>query len=316
MMMNVLEIRQLTKKFGDYAAVDNLSLSVQEGEIFGFLGPNGAGKSTTIHMAASLLPATKGEIAILGKNIAQHSRHAKSAIGFVPQDLAIYEDMTAYENVHFFAGLYGLRGAELKRSALEALEFVGLADRKSSYPKNFSGGMKRRLNIACAIAHKPRLIIMDEPTVGIDPQSRSYILNSVRKLNRQGSTIIYTSHYMEEVEEICSRIAIIDHGKIIAEGTQAELKAIITDQRSMDIAVRGSEVDDLLLERLRKVVGVQTAEASNGTIRISSAVEINNFHPIMQQLLASGIEVRGVESREPTLETVFLTLTGRTLRDA
>jgi ABC-2 type transport system ATP-binding protein len=313
--MNVLEIRQLTKKFGDYAAVDNLSLSVQEGEIFGFLGPNGAGKSTTIHMAASLLPATKGEIAIMGKNIAKHSKYAKSAIGFVPQDLAIYEDMTAYENVHFFAGLYGLRGAELKRSALEALEFVGLADRKSSYPRNFSGGMKRRLNIACAIAHKPRLIIMDEPTVGIDPQSRSYILNSVRKLNRQGSTIIYTSHYMEEVEEICSRIAIIDHGKIIAEGTQAELKAIITDQRNMDIAVRGSEVDDLLLERLRKVVGVQTAEASDGTIRISSAVEINNFHPIMQQLVASGIEIRGVESREPTLETVFLTLTGRTLRD-
>ncbi len=316
MIMNILEIRQLTKKFGDYTAVDNLSLSVQEGEIFGFLGPNGAGKSTTIHMTASLLPATKGEIAIMGKSIAKHSRHAKSAIGFVPQDLAIYEDMTAYENVHFFAGLYGLRGAELKRSALEALEFVGLADRKSSYPRNFSGGMKRRLNIACAIAHKPRLIIMDEPTVGIDPQSRSYILNSVRKLNRQGSTIIYTSHYMEEVEEICSRIAIIDHGKIIAEGTQAELKAIITNQRNMDVAVRGSEVDDLLLERLRKVVGVQSAEASDGTIRISSAVEINNFHPIMQQLVASGIEVRGVESREPTLETVFLTLTGRTLRDA
>jgi ABC-2 type transport system ATP-binding protein len=315
-MMNVLEIRQLTKKFGDFAAVDNLSLSVQEGEIFGFLGPNGAGKSTTIHMTASLLPATKGEIAIMGKNIAKHSRHAKSAIGFVPQDLAIYEDMTAYENVHFFAGLYGLRGAELKRSALEALEFVGLADRKSSYPRSFSGGMKRRLNIACAIAHKPKLIIMDEPTVGIDPQSRSYILNSVRKLNRQGSTIIYTSHYMEEVEEICSRIAIMDHGKIIAEGTQAELKAIITNQRNMEIAVRGREIDDLLLEGLRKIVGVQAAELAEGTIRISSAVEINTFHPIMQQLVASGVEVRGVESREPTLETVFLTLTGRTLRDA
>jgi ABC-2 type transport system ATP-binding protein len=315
-MMNVLEIRQLTKKFGDFAAVDNLSLSVQEGEIFGLLGPNGAGKSTTIHMTASLLPATKGEIAIMGKSIAKHSRHAKSAIGFVPQDLAIYEDMTAYENVHFFAGLYGLRGAELKRSALEALEFVGLADRKASYPRSFSGGMKRRLNIACAIAHKPKLIIMDEPTVGIDPQSRSYILNSVRKLNRQGSTIIYTSHYMEEVEEICSRIAIMDHGKIIAEGTQAELKATITNQRNMDIAVRGRDIDDQLLERLREIVGVQAAELAEGTIRISSAVEINTFHPIMQQLVASGVEIRGVESREPTLETVFLTLTGRSLRDA
>ncbi|MFE6074871.1 ABC transporter ATP-binding protein [Paenibacillus sp. NPDC057886] len=311
--MNMLEIKQLTKKFGEYTAVDNLSLSVQEGEIFGFLGPNGAGKSTTIHMATSLLSATKGEIEIMGRNITKHSRFAKQAIGFVPQDLAIYEDMTAYENVHFFAGLYGLRGAELKRSAIEALEFVGLADRQGSYPKSFSGGMKRRLNIACAIAHRPKLIIMDEPTVGIDPQSRNYILNSVRKLNRMGSTIIYTSHYMEEVEEICSQIAIIDHGKIIAEGTKAELKAIITNQKNISITVRSTE--SLPMEQLKSIVGVNTVEAAEQTINISSALEINNLNPIIQLLVASGVEIRGVEAQEPSLETVFLTLTGRTLRD-
>lgn len=311
--MNVLEINQLTKKFGDYTAVDNLSLSVQEGEIFGFLGPNGAGKSTTIHIVASLLSATKGEIAIMGRKVAKNGKFAKQSIGFVPQDLAIYENMTAYENVHFFAGLYGLRGAELKRSVVEALEFVGLSDRQGSFPKNFSGGMKRRLNIACAIAHKPKLIIMDEPTVGIDPQSRSYILNSVRKLNRMGSTIIYTSHYMEEVEEICSRIAIVDHGKIIAEGTKAELKAIITNQKSISIAVRSA--DDVPLEELKGIVGVSTVEVADQTIHISSAVEINNLNAIIQLLVASGLEIRGVEGQEPSLETVFLTLTGRTLRD-
>jgi ABC-2 type transport system ATP-binding protein len=311
--VNVMEINGLTKKFGDYTAVDNLSLSVQEGEIFGFLGPNGAGKSTTIHIVASLLSATKGEIAIMGRNVAKNGKFAKQSIGFVPQDLAIYENMTAYENVHFFAGLYGLRGAELKRSVFEALEFVGLSDRQGSFPKNFSGGMKRRLNIACAIAHKPKLIIMDEPTVGIDPQSRSYILNSVRKLNRMGSTIIYTSHYMEEVEEICSRIAIIDHGKIIAEGTKAELKAIITNQKSISIAVRSA--DDVPLEGLKGIVGVSTVEIADQTIHISSAVEINNLNTIIQLLVASGVEIRGVEAQEPSLETVFLTLTGRTLRD-
>lgn len=242
--MNILDIRGLTKKFGDFVAVDNMSLTIREGEIFGFLGANGAGKSTTINMISSLLRPTSGEIRILEKDIAKQSRFAKTNLGIVPQDLAIYEDMTAYENVSFFAGLYGLRGDKLKERAEEALEFVGLSDKAKSFPKNFSGGMKRRLNIACAIAHKPKLIIMDEPTVGIDPQSRNYILTSVRKLNESGCTIIYTSHYMEEVEEICSRIAIVDHGKIIAEGTKEQLKSTITDVKDIRIelkSVQGTE---------------------------------------------------------------------------
>ena len=234
-----------------------MSLSIKEGEIFGFLGSNGAGKSTTINMIAGLL-SNEGEISILGKNIKKHNRFAKMNIGIVPQDIAIYEELTAYENVKFFAGLYGLRGAELKARVEEALQFVGLSDKQKSYPKNFSGGMKRRLNIACAIAHRPKLIIMDEPTVGIDPQSRNYILQSVRKLNEMGSTIIYTSHYMEEVEEICTKIAIVDHGKVIAEGTKEQLKAIITDTK--DIWIEVKSVENLDVEKLKEINGVKAVQ--------------------------------------------------------
>lgn len=311
--MNVLEVKQLTKKFGDFIAVDNITMSVKEGEIFGFLGANGAGKSTAINMIASLLRVTKGEIEVLGKNIAKHGKFAKMNIGIVPQEMAIYEDMTTYENVHFFAGLYGLRGAELKERVIEALAFVGLGDKHKSYPKNFSGGMKRRLNIACAIAHRPKLLIMDEPTVGIDPQSRNYILGSVKKLNEMGCTIIYTSHYMEEVEEICTRIAIIDHGKIIAEGTKGQLKAIITNQKNIGIEVRSAE--NLDRSKLAGIAGVNQIEVEDRIIKITSDSEVNNLNRIIQQLMADDIEIRSVEEHEPSLETVFLTLTGRRLRD-
>ncbi|TQK61989.1 ABC-2 type transport system ATP-binding protein [Brevibacillus sp. AG162] len=312
-MSHVLEIRQLTKKFGDFVAVDNMSLNVREGEIFGFLGANGAGKSTTINMIASLLRVTKGEITLLGKNIEKHSKFAKMNIGIVPQDIAIYEDMTAYENVRFFAGLYGLRGSLLRERTEEALEFVGLGDKSTSFPKNFSGGMKRRLNIACAIAHRPKLIIMDEPTVGIDPHSRNYILNSVRKLNDMGCTIIYTSHYMEEVEEICTRIAIVDHGKVIAEGSKEQLKAIITDAKEIWIGVRADE--PLNLEALKAIAGVDAVLQEENTIKIVSKTEINNLNRIIQQLIKDQVEIRSVEEQAPNLETVFLTLTGRNLRD-
>ncbi|TLS49038.1 ABC transporter ATP-binding protein [Paenibacillus antri] len=311
--MNVLDMKRLTKKFGDFIAVDGITLSVREGEIFGFLGANGAGKSTTIHMIASLLSISSGEIEILGRNIAKHPRFAKSNIGIVPQDLAIYEEMTALENVRFFAGLYGLGGSELKRRAEEALAFVGLADKAKSYPKHFSGGMKRRLNIACAIAHKPKLIIMDEPTVGIDPQSRNYILNSVRQLNEAGCTILYTSHYMEEVEEICTRIAIIDHGKIIADGTKEQLKAIVTDRKEIDIEVRGA--GGLDLAELKRVPGVLSAELEENVLRIASAAEVRNLNRILERLMTDGVDIRAVKAREPSLEQVFLTLTGRSLRD-
>ena len=311
--MNVLEIRGLTKKFGDFIAVDNMSLTIREGEIFGFLGSNGAGKSTTINMVSSLLRPTGGEIRILEKDIMKHSRFAKMNLGVVPQDLAIYEDMTAYENVSFFAGLYGLRGIELKERTEEALTFVGLGDKAKSFPKNFSGGMKRRLNIACAIAHKPKLIIMDEPTVGIDPQSRNYILASVRKLNESGCTIIYTSHYMEEVEEICSRIAIVDHGKIIAEGTKEQLKSTVTDVKEVRIELKWAQGGES--EGLKTIPGVRNALQDEQVIRIQSDAAVDNLNRILKQLMDNGKEIRAVEEQEPNLETVFLTLTGRNLRD-
>jgi ABC-2 type transport system ATP-binding protein len=311
--MNVLEIRNLTKKFGDFIAVDNMSLNVREGEIFGFLGANGAGKSTTINMISSLLRSTEGEIDILGRSLASNGKFAKMNIGIVPQDISIYENMTSYENVSFFAGLYGLRGNLLKERTEEALDFVGLGDKAKSFPKNFSGGMKRRLNIACAIAHRPKLIIMDEPTVGIDPQSRNYILNSVRKLNQMGCTIIYTSHYMEEVEEICTRIAIVDHGKIIADGTKEQLKEIITDTRSIWIKIKTT--DSLNTDSLMQIQGVISAQLEDNTIKISSKGEINNLNLIIQQLIKDQVEIRSVEEQAPNLESVFLTLTGRNLRD-
>jgi ABC-2 type transport system ATP-binding protein len=311
--MNVLELKNLTKKFADFIAVDNISLTIAEGEIFGFLGSNGAGKSTTINMIAGLLRISDGEINILGKNIAKYGQFAKMNIGIVPQDLAIYEDLTAEENVRFFAGLYGLRGDTLKERVDEALQFVGLSEKEKEYPKNFSGGMKRRLNIACAIAHRPKLIIMDEPTVGIDPQSRNYILESIRKLNDMGCTIIYTSHYMEEVEEICSRIAIIDHGKIIAEGTKEQLIAIITNTKDIWIEVKSTE--NLNLIEIKQITGVRTVQLDESVLKINSEIDINNFNKIIQHFISHDIEISSLEEKEPNLETVFLTLTGRNLRD-
>lgn len=311
--MNVLEIKNLTKKFGDFVAVDNMSLSIEEGEIFGLLGANGAGKSTTINMISGLLRSNEGEVLILGKNTAAFRKHAKMNIGIVPQDLAIYEDLTAYENVKFFAGLYGLRGSLLHERVEEALQFVGLGDKHKSFPKNFSGGMKRRLNIACAIAHRPKLIIMDEPTVGIDPHSRNYILQSVKKLNDMGSTIIYTSHYMEEVEEICTRIAIVDHGKVIAEGTKEQLKAIITDTKDIWITVKSAGNVDL--GKLKEIRGVETVSVEENTMKINSDTGVSNLNQIIEYLMTSGVEIRSLEEKAPNLETVFLTLTGRNLRD-
>lgn len=312
--MTVLALHKVTKKFGDFIAVDHISLNVEGGEIFGLLGPNGAGKSTTINMIIGLLSLEKGTISILGKDIRQARAYAKRNTGIVPQDIAIYEDLTALENVKFFAGLYGLKGKGLKAAAEEALEFTGLADKAKCYPAGFSGGMKRRLNIACAIAHKPKLIIMDEPTVGIDPQSRNHILQSVKKLNQSGCTIIYTSHYMEEVEEICSRIAIIDHGKVIAQGTKEELKSLITDTNVVWIT-SADAVLRINADKVKEVPGVIGLEVDGNTVKISSAREVNNLKEIIAYFAMDKISIKSVDSKTPDLETVFLTLTGRRLRD-
>lgn len=311
--MNVVCIEHLTKKFKDVIAVDDLSISIAEGEIYGLLGPNGAGKTTTINILCSLLKPTKGEINVLGNDLKVKKSYIKSNIGIVPQDIAIYNDLTAYENVKFFGSLYGLKGGELKESSLKALEFVDLLDKSKKYPSEFSGGMKRRLNIACAIVHKPKIIIMDEPTVGIDPQSRNHILNSVKSLNSKGATIIYTSHYMEEVEEICTKVGIIDHGKLIAEGNSEELRNLITDRNNIEITT--SDVAKVKREKILDIPGVIAVEILNSTVKIATRREINNLDKIINYFTSSNIVIRNVESKVPDLETVFLTLTGRKLRE-
>ena len=311
--MDIVKIKGLTKKFGDFIAVDDIDLSIVEGEIYGLLGPNGAGKSTIINMICGLITTTKGSIGILGKDNQKNSSLTKRNIGVVPQDIAVYEDLTCIENVKFFASLYGIKGQELKKKAQEALEFVGLSDKAKSYPASFSGGMKRRLNIACAIAHTPKLLIMDEPTVGIDPQSRNHILESVKKLNDRGCTIIYTTHYMEEVEAIATMISIIDNGKVIVSGTKEELKAIVTDKNTVDVTVIDGGV--IKEEELKKIKGVTNVSINENIVKIDSSKEISNLDKIILYFTDNEIPIKNIENKVPDLETVFLTLTGRKLRD-
>lgn len=223
----ILKTTDLTKKYNNKVVVDNLNIEIRKGEIFGLLGPNGAGKSTTMNMICSIVRPTAGEIELLGKNPWKEKKEVIHKIGYIPQELAIHGNLKAWENVELFTSLYGIKGQALKKSINDSLEYVGLLERKDEFAKNFSGGMKRRLNIACAIGHNPELLIFDEPTVGIDPQSRNFILDKIKESNAKGTTVIYTSHYMEEVEAICTRIAIMDNGKIIACGTSQELKRLV-----------------------------------------------------------------------------------------
>lgn len=225
----ILKTQDLTKKYQNKVVVDNLNIEIRRGEIFGLLGPNGAGKSTTMNMICSIVKPTAGAIELFGKNLWKQKKEVIHKIGYIPQELAIHGNLKAWENVELFTSLYGIKGSNLKASVEESLKYVGLLERKQEFAKNFSGGMKRRLNIACAIGHKPDLLIFDEPTVGIDPQSRNFILEKIKESNENGATVIYTSHYMEEVEAICTRIAIMDNGKIIACGTSDELKKLVTN---------------------------------------------------------------------------------------
>ncbi|WP_150273126.1 ABC transporter ATP-binding protein [Paenibacillus tepidiphilus] len=307
--MKVIEIDNLVKKFGDHTAVNGLSLSIEQGEVFGLLGPNGAGKSTTINLVCGLLHATSGSVKLFGKQ----ADAEKSKLGFVPQNIALYDNFTAYENVKFFGELYGLRGKELESGIDEALEFTGLSDVRRKKAKTFSGGMLRRLNIAAALVHNPQLIIMDEPTVGIDPQSRNHILKSVQRLNEKGVTVVYTTHYMEEVETLCNRIAIIDQGQVIASGTKKELTALIDDKKSLHFTV--DNAFELSKEELAQIEGVVNVEIGDNEVQVESLKEVDNLHAIMEYVSSRQVKVRDIGFRDVTLETVFLTLTGRKLRD-
>ncbi len=311
--MSIVKVKNLVKKYGDLKAIDRISIDVKEGEIYGLLGPNGAGKTTLINILCDMMKKNEGELVICGEKIEKSFGDVKNNIGLVPQNLAIYEDLTAKENVKFFASLYGLKGTLLKERTEEALEFVSLLDQQSNYPKNFSGGMKRRLNIACAIAHRPKLIIMDEPTVGIDPQSRNHILNSVKKLNKMGSTIIYTTHYMEEVENLCTRIGIIDHGKIIAEGTLEELQSIVTDKKSIVIETGYKKLESS--SEIENINGVETVTIDDYKVTIECLKESDCIGGILKVLTDYEIKIRDIRMQGVSLESAFLSLTGRRLRD-
>lgn len=311
--MEIIKITELTKKYGSNIAVDNINLNVNEGEIFGLLGPNGAGKSTTINSICGLLKINRGEIIINGINMSHSSLEAKKYLGLVPQEIAIFENLTARENIEFFGKLSGLKGSLLKERVDEALEFVGLSDNAKKMPKGYSGGMKRRLNIACAIAHHPKIIILDEPTVGIDPQSRNHILDSVRKLNKMGSTIIYTTHYMEEAEALCSRIAIMDHGRLIADGTREELKKLVHKEEK--ILISGSDISFNALSEIKALKAVLDARLNEGRLEIITSNTQLVLQDILFILSRHEIRIKGIDVTEPDLETVFLSLTGRQLRD-
>lgn len=309
----VLSCNDLRKAFGGLTAVDGVSFTIARGETFGLLGPNGAGKTTTISMVCGLLERDAGEVLVLGKPLTTRSVGAKRAIGYVPQDIAIYPDLTARENLAFFGRLYGLSGSALDARIDRVLEVVGLSERAKERSDQFSGGMKRRLNIGIGLLHEPSLLVLDEPTVGVDPQSRNAILESVEQLGSQGLAVLYTTHYMEEAERLCDRIGIIDHGKVVAEGTRRDLVELVGEHDR----VRLTAVGDLAAAArvLLEVVGVLDADATESGLDLLVDGANRRLVEILAAVSATGTSITNVDIDEPDLEAVFLHLTGRTLRD-
>lgn len=312
-MTNVLEAKSLRKSFGDLRAVNGVSLHIASGETYGLLGPNGAGKTTTISMIAGLLQADGGEVRVGGDVITPKAVGPKARMGLVPQDLAIYPDLTGAENLAFFGRLYGMRGSDLKARIDRVLEVVGLTDRANDLTKEFSGGMKRRLNIGIGLLHSPELLILDEPTVGVDPQSRNAILEAVEQLSGAGMAVLYTTHYMEEAERLCDRVGIIDQGEIRAEGTRRELVQLVGQKDRVSIQGNGPVAE--VVRALANADGV--SEATSDDHRIVLLVEDagSRLASLLSRASSAGWSVTGVEIEEPNLEAVFLHLTGKALRD-
>ena len=308
-----IQVEDLHKDFGEVYAVKGVTFDVNQGEIFSLLGPNGAGKSTTISIMSCLLEPTRGEVFVMDHSIHKDPMGVKRSIGVVPQEIALYPDLSARENLNFWGKMYGLQGGHLAERAAAVLEMVGLADRQKSRVDTFSGGMQRRLNIALALMHEPQVVIMDEPTVGIDPQSRRHILDNVKRLNQNGMTVLYTTHYMEEAQELSDHIAIMDHGEIIAFGTTDELVKLVGEQDRIDLSIDFHS--EQIFERWKNVEGVHRVSSEDGTY--SLLVEDSNL--VLPRLFDAaneiGVRITSVEIQEPNLEAVFLHLTGRTLRD-
>ncbi|MFQ9932986.1 MAG: ATP-binding cassette domain-containing protein [Lachnospiraceae bacterium] len=313
----IVNVDNLTKRYGSLTAVDNLSLKISEGEIFGLLGPNGSGKTTAINCILSLLKYDRGEITIFGRKMSPKAYDIKKDIGIVMQNVAVFNELTVYENINYFCGLYVKDKEKRKKLVDEAVKFTGLEDFVKFYPKKLSGGLLRRLNIACGIAHKPKLIILDEPTVAVDPQSRNSILEGIQGLNKAGATIIYTTHYMEEVEQICTRIAIIDKGKIIALGTKEELKAMIGVHEKISVELPGSDREEIkcLAKGIEDMSVVDKVYINEKYLHIKSAKGKHALSSILYYLQEQNAAVGNVTSKEPTLNDVFLEITGKELRD-
>ena len=311
--MSIIEVKDAGKEYGGQRVVDHLNLQIGEGQIYGLLGPNGAGKSTTIRMICNIIRPDFGEIRIYGHDISREFSLVQKKIGLVPQNIALYQQYTAEENIKLFGELYGLRGASLKRGTEKALEMTGLEQVAKKQSGTFSGGMLRRLNIACALVHSPKILIMDEPTVGIDPQSRNYILEAIKARNEEGTTIIYCSHYMEEVEALCTMISVLDKGKEIAKGPKEELKQQVGKNKTL--LVTGGAFNEKLAECLRGVPGVLSVNVREKELAVISREQAENLSEIIDRILQSGASVSDIQYSDVTLETVFLALTGKKLRD-
>jgi ABC-2 type transport system ATP-binding protein len=313
MQVPAIAVDHLDKQFGDIHAVDHVVFQVEQGEIFSLLGPNGAGKSTTISMISGLLPPDAGDAFILGNSITQNGAEAKACTGVVPQEIALYDDLTARENLEFWGKMYGLRGPALKARVDEVLAMIGLTERQKDRVEKYSGGMKRRVNVGVALLHRPAVIIMDEPTVGIDPQSRRHILEAVKDLRAKGATILYTTHYMEEAQELSDHIAIMDEGKIIAIGTHEELVRLVGSHDRIELQLSTSP--EALLEQWRSIPGVMQVAVKDGVV----AVLADDSNTVLPQLFERANElalrITAVAVQEPNLESVFLHMTGRALRD-
>lgn len=314
-MPPILQVHNLVKKYGDFTAVKGVSFDIQQGEIFSLLGPNGAGKTTTISMLSTLYDPTEGDATIAGHSIRKDPMAVRRVIGVVPQDLALYEDLTARENLEFWGQMYGLGGKALASRIAEVLEQIGLTERAKDRVRAFSGGMKRRVNIGVGLLHKPQLLFMDEPTVGIDPQSRRAILDTVKELNAQGMTVLYTTHYMEEAAEFSHRVGIIDHGQMIALGTQKELTRQVGQTETLLLHISENDDPAALAQSLIGLEGILQAQASDHQVSVITPQAEDVLAAVVGAANDRGIKIRSIDIREPNLEAVFLHLTGRALRD-
>lgn len=309
----IVNVNNLVKRYGDLIALDHFKLEVHDGEIFGLLGPNGSGKTTAINCILSLLKYDKGTIEIFGKPMMPNAYDLKKDIGIIMQNVAVFNELTVYENINYFCGLYVMDKKQRLQLVEEAIDFVGLNEFRKFYPKKLSGGLLRRLNIACGIAHKPKLIILDEPTIGVDPQSRNKILEGIQTLNKRGATVIYTSHYMEEVEQICTKIAIMDKGKIIATGTNEELKSMIKSGEKITVEILN--LTHRVIEDVKNFPNINSVEYNENMLIVKFYKGKNNLIMLLDYLKSKEITFGKIYSELPTLNDVFLEITGKELRD-